>query len=126
MSKISIVVPCYNEEKVVRLLFEETNKIFESELKEHEPEYIFVDDGSKDDTYEIAKRNKERHPNIVLLRNERNLGLHDGRNQSAWLLVFCAWPGNLARALHLVCAINRNLAWNVVGGATGCKRKGRR
>lgn len=37
---------------------------------------ILCDDGSKDDTYAIAERNAAEHPNIVLVRNERNMGLN--------------------------------------------------
>lgn len=37
---------------------------------------ILCDDGSKDDTYAIAQRNAEEHGNIVLIRNERNMGLN--------------------------------------------------
>lgn len=37
---------------------------------------ILCDDGSKDDTYAIAQRNAEKHDNIVLIRNERNMGLN--------------------------------------------------
>ena len=37
---------------------------------------ILCDDGSKDDTYTIAKRNAAEHSNIVLIQNERNMGLN--------------------------------------------------
>ena len=37
---------------------------------------ILCDDGSKDDTYAIAQKNAAEHDNIVLIRNERNMGLN--------------------------------------------------
>lgn len=43
-------------------------------------EIILCDDGSSDNTYEIARNNTETHRNIVLLRNERNLGLNQTLN----------------------------------------------
>lgn len=43
-------------------------------------EIILCDDGSKDDTYKIAKENQEKHPEIVLLKNPRNLGLNQTLN----------------------------------------------
>ena len=37
---------------------------------------ILCDDGSRDDTYAIAKKNADEHENIVLIRNEKNMGLN--------------------------------------------------
>ena len=37
---------------------------------------ILCDDGSKDDTYVVAKQYADKHDNIVLLRNEKNMGLN--------------------------------------------------
>ena len=52
--KYSIIVPFYNEEKNVFLLNEEINKAINSIIKDstREFEIIYVDDGSKDKTYE--------------------------------------------------------------------------
>ena len=44
-------------------------------------EIILCDDGSKDDTYAVALENQSQHPNIVLLRNEQNLGLNATLNK---------------------------------------------
>ena len=43
-------------------------------------EIIMCDDGSVDDTYQVALRNQQEHPNIVLLKNEKNLGLNQTLN----------------------------------------------
>ena len=43
-------------------------------------EIILCDDGSKDNTYEIALENQKQHSNIVLLRNECNMGLNKTLN----------------------------------------------
>ncbi len=37
---------------------------------------ILCEDGSKDNTYEVALENKKTHPNIILVRNEKNMGLN--------------------------------------------------
>lgn len=37
---------------------------------------IMCEDGSTDDTYEVALENKKNHPNIILIRNEKNMGLN--------------------------------------------------
>ena len=44
-------------------------------------EIILCDDGSEDNTYEVALENQRNHPNIVLLRNEQNLGLNATLNK---------------------------------------------
>ena len=53
MEKISIIVPCYNEEEALPLFYKEINKV--SETMDEEFEFIFVNDGSKDKTLEVIK-----------------------------------------------------------------------
>lgn len=43
-------------------------------------EIILCDDGSKDDTYKIAKENQDNHPEIVLIQNPHNMGLNQTLN----------------------------------------------
>lgn len=50
MKKISVVVPCYNEENSIAELYERIRKVFETELADYEYELIYVDDYSKDNT----------------------------------------------------------------------------
>lgn len=49
MSKISIVIPCYNEEEALPVYYNAMTKIMES-MKDVEFELLFVDDGSRDGT----------------------------------------------------------------------------
>lgn len=75
MSKLSIVVPCYNEEETVKPFYEEViklNAFFES--KEIEPEYIYIDDGSRDKTVERIKELHERDERVHLVSFSRNFG----------------------------------------------------
>ena len=68
---ISIVVPCYNEEEAIPLFIEEIKKI-EAVIKERyeeDIEYIFVDDGSKDNTSQIMKKYSDTIKYIILSRN---------------------------------------------------------
>jgi glycosyltransferase EpsE len=44
-------------------------------------EIILCDDGSKDNTYDVALDNHRQHANVVLLRNEQNLGLNATLNK---------------------------------------------
>lgn len=54
MSLISIIVPCYNEQESLPLFYDEISKIAEI-MYEHEFEFLFIDDGSKDNTINILK-----------------------------------------------------------------------
>ena len=76
MCKVSVIMGIYN---CAATLQEALDSLYAQTFQDFE--IILCEDGSKDDTYEIAKRNKERHPNIVLLRNERNLGLNKTLNK---------------------------------------------
>jgi len=55
MKKLSIVVPCYNEQETIYPFLEETQKI-ESKMKYQLIfDYIFVNDGSKDETLKVLR-----------------------------------------------------------------------
>ena len=56
MKTISVVIPCYNEEKSIREMYHRLKKLFEEELTQYDYEIIYVDDFSKDNTrVEIEK-----------------------------------------------------------------------
>ena len=69
--KYSIIVPFYNEEKNVFLLNEEINKAINSIIKDstREFEIIYVDDGSKDKTYETLNKNNIKVANWSKINN---------------------------------------------------------
>ena len=54
MDKISIIIPCYNEEKVLSRFYRETSKEV-SRIRDAECEFIFVDDGSRDHTPDLLQ-----------------------------------------------------------------------
>lgn len=54
MNKLSIIVPCYNEEEVLPAFYEETLKLISS-ISGTSYEFIFIDDGSKDHTLDILR-----------------------------------------------------------------------
>ncbi len=75
MDKISIVVPCYNEEKVLPIFFEEVQKIVNNDFKDiAEIEYVFVDDGSKDKTIEIIKGFSKENSRVKFISFSKNFG----------------------------------------------------
>lgn len=73
---ISIIVPCYNEEKTVSLFMDEISKV-ESQMKDESNvnfEYIFIDDGSKDATASILKDFSKKKKNFNYIILSRNFG----------------------------------------------------
>ena len=58
MEKISVVVPCYNEEKSLPFFYDEMKKVMKK-MSNSEFELIFVNDGSKDKTIDVIKEFEE-------------------------------------------------------------------
>lgn len=74
MKKISMIVPCYNEEKNVTKFFEEVKKVYENH-KEYKLEIIFIDDGSTDDTLkELKNITNDKTFDIKVISFSRNFG----------------------------------------------------
>lgn len=75
---LALVVPCYNEEEVLRKTAERlTGELVRlSNLQKiHTDSFIvFVDDGSKDKTWEIIKELKKQNPSIKGIKLSRNFG----------------------------------------------------
>jgi len=68
MVKLSVVVPIFNEEENIVALHQEIDEVCRKENYEYE--IIFVDDGSTDSTYELAKQLKP----LKYIRMRRNFG----------------------------------------------------
>lgn len=69
--KLSIIIPCYNEEEHISLLLE---KVMAVSLPGLEKELIIVNDGSTDKTAEILKEVALQYPSILIIEHEKNLG----------------------------------------------------
>ena len=74
MKTISIIVPCYNEEKSIGILYEKILHMFHSELSNYEFELIFVDDYSKDNTRNIIRQLCEKDKRVKAVFNIANFG----------------------------------------------------
>ncbi len=72
--KLSLVVPCYNEEANVERFFNEVNNVFNNKVENYE--FVFVNDGSKDETYTELKKLYNENPSsdIQVLTFSRNFG----------------------------------------------------
>jgi len=72
MKKISIIVPCYNEEQAIPFFYEEINKI--SKQMKSDFEFIFVNDGSKDKTISVIKEYAKKDIRVKYINFSRNFG----------------------------------------------------
>ena len=73
MELLSIIVPCYNEETAVERFFERTSAVCAG-LPDVRVEYIFVYDGSRDNTLPVLKKLAERSGAVRWLALSRNFG----------------------------------------------------
>ena len=73
MSLISIVVPCYNEEESLPLFYQAILEM-KSSLPEVDFEFIFVNDGSKDNTLKIMRSLAQQDANVHYVSFSRNFG----------------------------------------------------
>ena len=68
---IDIIVPCYNEEDVLKLFYEESSKVTDN-ISDYSCRYIFVDDGSRDKTLSILMELSKEHENVKYISFSRN------------------------------------------------------
>ncbi|MCR4949874.1 MAG: glycosyltransferase family 2 protein [Solobacterium sp.] len=74
--RLDIIVPCHNEEEVLPLFYAECGKVLAEIRKEKDIEssFIFVDDGSKDNTLKLLKEFHEKDPFVRFISFSRNFG----------------------------------------------------
>ena len=72
MEKISLVVPCYNEEEVIKIFYDEIQKI-KKDFEDVSFEIIFVNDGSKDKTLDLMRELSE-NDDVRYISFSRNFG----------------------------------------------------
>ena len=87
MSKISIIVPCYNEQQSLPLFYKEIKAVFDR-LK-YDYELLFINDGSKDDTLSVMRDLAKEDKNITYVSLSRNFG-----KEAAMYAGFCNAKGD--------------------------------
>ncbi len=73
---VSIVIPCYNEEKNVPILYDELKRVLDPAPFDHE--IIMIEDGSKDDTWGELQKLARKDPRVKILQHGRNMGMTQG------------------------------------------------
>ena len=77
MARISIVVPCYNEEAALPLFYQEVCRVA-GEMAPVEFEFLFVDDGSRDGTLPLLRQLAAQDARVRFLSFSRNFGKEAG------------------------------------------------
>lgn len=73
MKKISVLIPAYNEQEVLPILFDRLGALADSQ-KDFEFEFFFVNDGSRDDTLSIIAQYAEKDARVSYINLSRNFG----------------------------------------------------
>ena len=87
MKSITIIVPCFNEEKALPLFYEETRKVIDKMPLTYQ--MIFINDGSRDQTLDTIKKIAESDENVEYISFARNFG-----KESAMYAGFCNAKGD--------------------------------
>lgn len=88
MSKLSVVVPCYNEELAIPIFYEETKKCLLNIIGKmvEQVEFIFIDDGSSDNTLSVLQGLSAQDECVHYISFSRNFGkeaaLYAGLNKA--------------------------------------------
>ncbi len=73
MKQITLIIPCYNEEKSLPFLFKRLNALAEK-VKNYNLEFLFINDGSRDETLHILRQESSKNPRVSFLNLSRNFG----------------------------------------------------
>lgn len=74
MKKISVLIPCYNEEENVVPISEAVIKTLQKDLPEYDYELVFIDNDSQDHTRNLIRQLCDENPKIKAIFNARNFG----------------------------------------------------
>ena len=74
MKKISILIPCYNEEDNVQPIYEAVSNILKTECSSYDYEILFIDNHSTDATQHILRKMCEKDDKVKAIFNVKNFG----------------------------------------------------
>lgn len=85
--RLSIIVPCYNEEEGLMLFYKKLSSVLER--LNHKSEILFINDGSKDNTLMVIKQIAAENPDVTYISFSRNFG-----KEAAMYAGFCHVQGD--------------------------------
>ena len=74
MKKISIIIPCYNEEENIEAMYGALKNLFDTELTSYDYEFIFIDNDSRDKSREIVRELCKKDNKLKAIFNAKNFG----------------------------------------------------
>ena len=74
MKKISIIIPCYNEEENIEAMYGALKNLFDTELTSYDYEFIFIDNDSRDKSREILRELCKKDNKLKAIFNAKNFG----------------------------------------------------
>ena len=74
MKKISVLIPCYNEQENVEAISKAVLETLTRDLPQYDYELVFIDNDSTDETRPILRRLCAENPKIKAIFNARNFG----------------------------------------------------
>ena len=77
MKKLSVIVPCYNEDAVLPAFYDEITKVAAG-CSNYDFEFLFVNDGSRDNTQNIVESFAEKDERVKFISFSRNFGKEAG------------------------------------------------
>lgn len=116
MSVLTCVVPCYNEEQVIPLFYNEIEKV-KNNMTDIDFELLFIDDGSVDNTLEIIKELSINNEQVKYISFSRNFGkeaaIYAGLKNSSGNYIALI-DADLQHPPHLLCDM-----YNIIIGGGG-------
>lgn len=74
MKRISVLVPTYNEEENIRLVYERVTAVMEKSLSQYAYEIVFIDNASTDHSRDLIKELCEKDHRVKAIFNAKNFG----------------------------------------------------
>src|SRR5438132_1116140 len=75
LPQLAVVVPCYNEADSIAKLAAALARLDEALADQYETEFVLVDDGSSDNTWQLLRETFAGNANVRLVRHAKNQGI---------------------------------------------------
>lgn len=85
MDLITLIIPCYNEQESLPLLYSELVKVSQ-QMSEQNFEFLFVNDGSRDRTLDILKELAQKDERVKYISFSRNFG-KESAMYAGWIML---------------------------------------
>lgn len=102
---ISLIIPCYNEEETLKILYANLNSTAQI-MKEYDFEFIFINDGSKDNTLSILKKLAKADSRVIYIYHFQEIlekNLQCMRDFAMHMVIILLLWMRICKTLHRFC-----------------------